>query len=309
MEITFLGTESLGVRGLCCRIRAAGRTILIDPGVALGPLRYGLPPHPAEVAAAARVRETICCACGGATDVVFSHYHGDHVPLASPSPYQLPLARVAFSGETRLWYKGPALLSRRSLRRRDDLIGSFGRVPVPAEGHRDGTIAFSHTVSHGSTAGHTGGVMMTCIRDGDEIFVHASDMQLLDRTAVATIIGWGATTVFASGPPLYIPALSLGERKIAWEHAKVLAGAVDRLILDHHLLRSRQGFAWLGQLSALTGTEVTCAAGYGGTVPLLLEAGRNELYRKMPVPDGWHDAYRRGEVSGEELASFLAEVG
>jgi predicted metallo-beta-lactamase superfamily hydrolase len=309
MDIRFLGAESLGARGLCCRIRTGGRTILIDPGVALGPLRYGLPPHPAEVAAAVRVRETILGECAGATDVVFSHYHGDHVPLASPSPYQLPLARVSFPGETRLWYKGPDLLSRRSLRRRDDLIGFFGRAPVPAEGQRDGPIAFSHTVSHGGTPGRLGGVMMTCIRDGDEIFVHTSDMQLLDRTAVATIAGWGATTVFASGPPLYLPALSLGERKIAWEHARFLAEAVDRLILDHHLLRSRQGFAWLDQLSALSGTEVTCAAGYEKTTPLLLEAKRKELFRRMPVPDGWHDAYRRGEVSGEELARYLAEVG
>ena len=36
MDIEILGTESLGVRGLSCVVKADGRNIVIDPGVALG---------------------------------------------------------------------------------------------------------------------------------------------------------------------------------------------------------------------------------------------------------------------------------
>jgi predicted metallo-beta-lactamase superfamily hydrolase len=309
MEIAILGTESLGARGLCCRIRAGGRTILIDPGVALGELRYGLPPHPQEVAAAARIREVILRELAGATDVVFSHYHGDHVPLASPSPFQLPLARVALGEGTRLWYKGPEFLSRGSLRRRDELIRALGGAAVAAEGYRDDRITFSRTVSHGGPARRLGGVMMTRIADGDEVFVHTSDMQLLDPVAVATIAGWMPTVVFASGPPLYLSSLSLDDRKTAWVHARFLAETARVLILDHHLLRSRQGLAWPARLAALSPADVTCAAAFGGAPPRLLEASRDELYRNRPVPDGWHDAYARGAVGEEELAAFLHDGG
>ncbi|NIA19462.1 MAG: hypothetical protein GWP07_03380, partial [Xanthomonadaceae bacterium] len=49
MGIEIIGTESLGVRGMCCLVTAGKRRILIDPGVALGYRRHGLPPHPYQV--------------------------------------------------------------------------------------------------------------------------------------------------------------------------------------------------------------------------------------------------------------------
>ena len=50
MKLEILSAESLGVRGLCCRVEAEGRVIVIDPGLALGERRYGLPPHPLQIA-------------------------------------------------------------------------------------------------------------------------------------------------------------------------------------------------------------------------------------------------------------------
>jgi hypothetical protein len=38
-----------------------------------------------------------------------------------------------------------------------------------------------------------------------------------------------------------------------------------------------------------------------GRKPLLLEAWREELYERMPVPEGWHEAYAQGEVGVEEF--------
>jgi len=93
MELEIIGAESLGVRSLCCLISLPDRHIVIDPGVALGYRRHGLLPHPLQVAVGRRVRERILAVLEDATDVVFSHFHGDHVPLAEANPYQLSMRR------------------------------------------------------------------------------------------------------------------------------------------------------------------------------------------------------------------------
>lgn len=56
MQINILAAESLGVRGLCCAVKAGQRRIVIDPGLALGYQREGLLPHPAQVAVAEAIR-------------------------------------------------------------------------------------------------------------------------------------------------------------------------------------------------------------------------------------------------------------
>src|SRR6056297_2974062 len=97
MNIQVLGAESLGVRGLCVYVTTDTRRVVIDPGVALGYRRHGLLPHPFQVAVGAVVRQNIVNALRGATDVVISHFHGDHVPLADANPYQMPLNSVSGS--------------------------------------------------------------------------------------------------------------------------------------------------------------------------------------------------------------------
>jgi len=42
MQIEILGCESFGARSLACVIKTDERKILIDPGVALARLRFGL---------------------------------------------------------------------------------------------------------------------------------------------------------------------------------------------------------------------------------------------------------------------------
>lgn len=89
MDLEIIGAESLGVRSLCCQVILPDRRIVIDPGVSLGYVRYGLPPHPVQIAVGAATRERIIQSLSNATDVVFSHFHGDHVPLVTANPCQL----------------------------------------------------------------------------------------------------------------------------------------------------------------------------------------------------------------------------
>jgi predicted metallo-beta-lactamase superfamily hydrolase len=297
MQVSVIGTESLGVRGLSCLVEVKGRRIVIDPGLALGYLRFGLLPHPAQVVMGEYVRSRIIKTLRGATDVVFSHFHGDHVPLPDANPYQLG-AQDAFAlcRTARFWSKGPDGLSDAMSRRREALCNMLGRDLPNVEGQEQGPLRFSHSVAHGEPDTHLGTVMMTRIEGGDTVFVHASDIQLLDSEAVSLILAWRPDIVLAGGPPLYLSWLGLEQRERAWENALQLVHAVDTVVLDHHLLRSEEGLYWLERLASKTSHRVISAAAFMRRPLRLLEAWRRQLYEQMPVPDGWHEAYARGDL-------------
>lgn len=272
----------------------------------MGYRRNGLLPHPAQVAVGERVRRKIVASLEGATDVVMSHFHGDHVPLPNANPYQLKAQRVApLCQGVRVWAKGCEGLSHNMMSRRQSLCKLLGRELPNAEGKGDGPMAFSPAVPHGEPHTRRGTVMMTRIEDKDGVFVHASDIQLLDGEAVSLILAWQPNIVLADGPPLYLPWLSSKKREEAWDNALWLARGVDTLILDHHLLRCEEGLSWLDRLSSETGHDVICAADFMERPRCLLEAWRPQLYEEMPVPDGWHDAYAKGEADTSAYRDYL----
>jgi len=298
MQIEIMGAESLGVRGLSCAVEAADRTIVIDPGLALGYERHGLLPHPAQVAVGERVRRKILTALERASDVVMSHVHGDHVPLPDANPYQLKAQRVApLCHDTQFWVKGQRGLSSHMIERRAALSKTLNRDLPSADGWTEGPLVFSPPVAHGEPNTHLGTVMMTRVKDDETVFVHAPDIQLLHAKAISMILAWRPDIALVGGPPLYLSRL-MGprRRRRAWKNAERLARHIDTLILDHHLLRCEEGLSWLDRLSFKTGHRVICAADFMERPRCLLEARREALYEEMPVPPGWHEAYSRGEV-------------
>ena len=143
MNITILGTESLGVRGLCCKVTVRGSAIVIDPGVALGYRRHGFLPHPVQVARGEDVGRTIIAALKDATDVVISHYHGDHVPLPDANPYQLNLHTVApLLKNVRIWAQGRNSISRNMQSRSSEISTVLQRSLPTAEGKCKGILVF-----------------------------------------------------------------------------------------------------------------------------------------------------------------------
>jgi predicted metallo-beta-lactamase superfamily hydrolase len=295
VKIEIIGAESLGVRGLCCVVETKNRKIVIDPGVALGYRRHGLLPHPVQVVVAERVKVAIEKALCDATDVVISHYHGEHHPMVNANPYQLSADRVAeLLKYPRLWAKGIQNIAPAQVHRAKGLAQKIGRDFPASEGLSDGCLSFSSPVPHGQQD-RGGTVMMTMIEEEKEVFVHASDIQMLNNEAIEQILMWHPTTVLASGPPIYLPSLTWKEREAALRRTLRLAREVDKLILDHHLLRSREGEKWLDWVSFITNHKVICAADFMGQDRNLLEADRVGWYRKSSVPKGWHEAYSKGE--------------
>jgi hypothetical protein len=284
----------LGVRGLCCAVETSERRIVIDPGVALGYMRAGLLPHPIQVEVGAQVRQTIIEHLDTATDVVFSHYHGDHMPLADANPFQLSLNRVAERlRAVPLWIKELGGESPHIAERQQSLFEAIGREVPSCSGETHGPMEFSTLMPHGRPEAHTGTVMMTRIEEADEIFVHASDIQLLDDTPVLQILDWEPTVLLVSGPPLY-RGLSSNDIAQAAGRVRALAEKIDLCIIDHHLLRCEEGIDWLDAFRHETQGRVVCAADLMRQPRRFLEAEREQLYQQFPVPPGWHDAYEKG---------------
>jgi len=294
MRIDILSTESLGTRGLCCMVTTGDRRILIDPGIALGYLRHGRLPHPFQIALGTIVREKIVRACTNATDIVFSHFHGDHIPLTDANPYQLPLKRVAGClGERRVWAPDPGIFSETMRRRGTSIFCACKCRPVGADGIEDGPLRFSGAMPHGERHRGSDHVMMTRIEGDDGVFVHASDIQLIDRKPVDWILAWKPDVVLVSGPPLYLKRLAPEICQKAFRHAWLLAENVKTLIIDHHLLRNEEGIRRLDQLQRNSKNTVVCAADFMGMERRFLEAWRETLYRDLPIPPGWHEKYTR----------------
>ncbi len=294
MKIKILGAESLGVRSLCVYIETGDRKILIDPGIALGYRRYGLLPHPFQVAIGFNIRKNIISIIkSGVTDVVFSHYHGDHVPLPDANPFQLDAYQISpYFKKPKLWCKSSENISNNMLIRRNDLMRILQRDFPNSEGKIEGILRFSPSVRHGRMKKNH--VMMTRVEEGDTIFVHASDIQLLDEKAISLILKWEPTIVLASGPPFYLKQYQTKEiYENAWKNAVMLAKNTSTLILDHHLCRNIVGLEFISDLSRKTDKKIICAAQFMEKEPILLEAYRRELYRELPVDPKWHEQYAK----------------
>ena len=307
MEIEIIGAESLGVRGLCCFVAVAGQRILIDPGIALGFLRNGQAPHPVQVAVGEVIREKIIRFWERATDIVFSHFHGDHVPLVDANPYQLNASRVAgLNPGVRIWTKSAEFLTAKEQER---FIALKGRLDARWLEGKPGVdpLRFSVPVPHGKKTKRNENVMMTRIAD-ETVFVHTSDIQLLDNDTVDLVLGWQPDILLAGGPPLYLEQLDSALRSRAWQNALRLADSVDTLILDHHLMRSGEGLQWLDRLSSESGRRAICAADFMSVRRRLLEAGRKTLYKKIPVPLGWHRNYAKGKATTGEFQNLIKTI-
>jgi len=297
MRIKVLGTESLGVRGLCCTVLIGNRKIIFDPGIALGWRRYGLKPHPLQVAVGAKIRSAIIEELETATDVVFSHYDGDHVPLTDANPYQLSLDTVAKQlSNVKIWAKGVQPNTNIQFSRRQAIENAIMRQMPAVEDQTHEGMRFSSSVAHGLREINSVSIMMTRIEEAGEVFVHASDIQFLHREAIEIILDWNPTIVFSSGPPIYLSNLSEEQEEFSRSNAIELSRNVETLIIDHHLLRSEEGLEWQKEIENHTGNRVISAAEFMGRQPILLEAWRKKLYEWLPAPDDWHERYKRGEV-------------
>ena len=298
MKIEILGVESLGVRSCCCFIKTKNRKILIDPGIALGYRRHGLYPHPFQVAMGERIRAEIIKRWSEATDIIISHFHGDHTPIVDANPYQLNVKKlINLNSNAKIYAKSLSYLSNLESKRAESISNILNKKFIAAEGKSEKGITFSKPMFHGDENFHTTTVIMTRIEE-NEVFVHAPGIQLLNDKAVSQIIDWHPDIAFVDGPPLYLSnRISENQIKNAWHNAEKLSKNIDTLIIDHHLMRSYKGIEWIERLSFEMGKNIMCGADFMRKKRMLLEASRENLYKNMPVPENWHEQYAEGRVN------------
>lgn len=281
VKVVPIAFDSMGARSMATYVETRDVRIFIDPSVALGPKRYGLPPHKIELERKERLWNRIREYVIRSDLVVVTHYHYDH-----HNPNEVEILRGK-----RIFVKHPEEKINYSQKGRARRF--LGMLKGIAEiEYADGKsveigntiIEFSPPVPHG-TDSKLGYVVMVLVDDGNERFIYTSDVE---GASLEEQIAWlkekDAETVFMDGPMTYMLGYRFSERsfKKSMENvSSLMAGSLETVVLDHHLTRDLE---WRDRIAEVIksgeeyGVKVMSAAAYAGLKEELLEARRKELY-------------------------------
>ena len=262
--------------------------IFIDPGVALAPRRYGLPPHELELKELSRKLEEIHRLVEEASILVITHYHRDHYlyrqgeeefyrgkvvyaknPYSSINPSQRIRAYVLYK---KMGVEGLA----KSITYADGRSFELGRVKLD----------FSPPLFHGECGTKLGWVISVAVEEDSFRVVHASDVQgFMCSSSLDYILKTPWNLLVVSGPPTYLgkrpPEDILKNLISALKHAS----SESTVVVDHHLLRDRDYRKYLEYLGRLVSARVLTAAEFMGVEVKQLEAYRDTLWSETRLKD------------------------
>jgi len=296
IHVTPVGFESLGVRSMCTFVETPDVRLLIDAGVALGPRLRRLP-HPREYVARNECRTRIRSYAAKADVIVISHYHNDHnTPNYTENEWLGSSAE-----EAEQIYQGKTVLTKDvrnainfNQRRRGWMFQRFvKRIGSKCE-TADGKsfdfgatkVTLSQPVPHGEESSDLGWVLMTCVRSGEETFLHASDVQgPMSKETTRMIIKEKPDCLVLGGPPTYLEGIRVDQAsiRVGMQNAATLASKIPIIVFEHHILRSEK---WREQSKSVYDSassaehEVMTAAEYLKNPPMLLESQREKLYEE-----------------------------
>lgn len=289
MKIIPIAFDSFGVRSMSTLVITKDVNIYIDPGVALGPTRYGLSPTNEEYEAVDLARREIMKICKRYADiVVVTHYHYDHHPF----PDDEEMYEACFKGKKvfakdrlhnvnasaknrgRIFEKNVKSLAK-SLKWADGLKIEFGCTHVE----------FSPAVWHGDVGSKVGKVIMIYVKEGKQSFLFGSDAQgLADPKALEWFVKKNPNIAILDG----YPTIFVGWRMKATNFEKSknkLKKALDKtkaktIILEHHILRDinyKEKMVNVFREAEKLNKKIVSAAEYYGLENFFLEAWRKEI--------------------------------
>ncbi len=282
MKIIPISWDSFSVRSTATFVETKNGNIFIDPGIAIGPKRYGLGPSQAEIEELERGYGEIQAFLSKTSIITISHYHYDHyIPDGE-----------GYGGKI-LLIKHPKQNINHSQKTRAktflDEIGKKADIDfMDNKKYDEFGIECSPAVFHGEEGSKLGYVIMVSIEEGKEKLIHASDVQGPGNDeSKAWIISQNPTTLMLSG----YPSIFIGWRKskIGMDEAfKRLEEIIEKtqvkkIVLDHHIARDLKYETIISDIKE-KGKEKGCwigsAAEFIGKKPQFLEARRKELWKK-----------------------------
>ena len=281
MKIIPLAFDSMGTRSMATFVETKDVKALIDPGVALAPARYGLPPHPIEIRRMEEQWAEIKKRATQADILIVTHYHYDHHDPEDTSIYKgktvflkNPVENINMSQAKRSKY---FLEKLEGLPR--EIIYSDGKEYTRGKTR----IKFSAPMSHGlnDRLGYVTEVLIEDIGAGKR-FIHTSDvLGPSTREQAEFIIREKPDILYTDGPMYFSVSPAIENLKRIIEEC-----SIEKLVIDHHLLRDANWRAKIGEVFRVAeekgGTKVMTAAEFAGKENDLLEAKRKELYRMEP---------------------------
>jgi len=288
MKVVPLAAESLGVRSMATYVECGQVRILIDPGAALGPSRFTLPPADREWEALKRANDRISAYATRSQLIFVSHYHEDHFRY-DPGVYE---GRTVWAKDSR------HMINPNQGRRATELWKSLKtRCRLDsAEGNTcefpDAILKASPPLAHGvegTGLGYVVALTMTDRTDGFR-FVFASDVQgPASPVVTAYLIREHPHLLYLSGPPTYLER-QVGPRAIEQGIAnllRIIEATGCWVILDHHTLRDPRQRAELLSLERLHRDTrlIRPAPNPAGTVAHQ-EQWRRRIHAADLLPDG-----------------------
>lgn len=285
VKIEPLAFDSFGVRSMATFVETVDLKILIDPGVSLAPLRYGLEPHPLEWQRLDKTWERIKKYALDAEVLIVTHYHYDHHDPEYPELY---------SGKT-VFTKHPTQNINRSQKERAALfLEAIKGLPKKLE-TADGKsfqlgktiISFSKAVCHGTNP-RLGYVTEVSIKSNGEKFLYTSDVEgpsLEDQ--IEFILEEKPNILFVDGPMTYMLGYRYSFKSLEFSNRNLVRAiketGLHTLVLDHHFLRDlnyKMRVKPVHEEAEKRGVKVITAAEFSGRKIEMLEALRKELYTK-----------------------------
>jgi predicted metallo-beta-lactamase superfamily hydrolase len=283
MDIIPLASDSMGTRSMATFIKTRDCKILIDPAVALGPIRYGLAPHVKEEKKQDVHFRRIKSHAKKSDVLIVTHYHYDHHDPDEPEIFK----------DKVLLTKHPTQNINKSQKKRSAaFLDILEGIPERIE-FSDGNefkfgktkIRFSRAVPHGSNT-KLGYVTEVCIQDGRQRFLYTSDVQGPNlEEQMDFILDEDPNVIFCDGPMTYMLGFRYSKKSLKASIRNLIKiieeTKVKKFAIDHHLLRDmkwNERILDVFKAARKQNVSLMTFADFCGKKNLILEARRKELY-------------------------------
>ncbi|MFH1328557.1 MAG: hypothetical protein ABIH76_06945 [Candidatus Bathyarchaeota archaeon] len=284
MKITPIAFDSLGTRSMATFVETEDVKIIIDPSVALGPIRYGLAPHQLELDKLKEHWNKIVKFAKKSDVLVITHYHYDH---------HNPDEELAIYKNKTVLVKHPKEKINLSQRTRSayflDKIKDLPEKVNYCDGEKfafgETEINFSQPVFHGTNP-KLGYVTEVLVKDKEYRFIHTSDVEGPSQIDQAQfILKNKPNLLILDGPLSYMLGYRYSFESLAASVENMVriieTCPLEAFLVDHHFLRDLKWKERIKKVFEVAGKRkinVQTAAEFIGKPIEMLEARRKELY-------------------------------